>query len=200
MVTSNYETLTEGVKKLDILFFIHIYICVVWKGKLFQNAAKSCRMYGCRQICKFFFISLLVYLLDLFIAWLLCSCQHIHTLHFINPCALFENILANMDFRVSANPNYQIEHRKSFEGVWYSKGQKWRKGMVHCSTEGNRGSVYRWGLPLRAQLLIPPLGPDWVTSIIIAIIVGPSAAALSGAQNSDFPQRKSALNRYCKNG
>ena len=28
----------------------------------------------------------------------------------------------------------------------------------------------------------------------IAIIVGPSAAALSGAQNSDFPQRKSALN------
>ncbi len=29
-----------------------------------------------------------------------------------------------------------------------------RKGTVHCSAEGNGGSVYRWGLPLRAQLLI----------------------------------------------
>ncbi len=31
-------------------------------------------------------------------------------------------------------------------------------------------------------------------------IVGPSAAALSGAQNSNFPQRKSAPNRYPSNG
>ena len=33
--------------------------------------------------------------------------------------------------------------------------------------------------------------------LYIAIIVGPSATALSGAQNSDFPRRKSAPNRYC---
>ena len=45
----------------------------------------------------------------------------------------------------------------------------------------------------------PP--PLWALSgslpLYIAIIVGPLAAAISGAQNSDFPQRKSALNRYC---
>ena len=36
----------------------------------------------------------------------------------------------------------------------------------------------------------------YILPLYIAIIVGPSAAALSGAQNSDFPQPKSALNRY----
>ncbi len=65
-------------------------------------------------------------------------------------------------------------------------GAQWAsQGTVHSSAEGHGGSVYRWGSPLRAQLFI-----------VIAIIVGPSAAALSGAPNSDFPQRKSAPNRY----
>ncbi len=116
-----------------------------------------------------------------------------------------------------------------------------RKGTVHSSAKGHGGYVYRWGLPLRAQLSIviyrkqPGEGQGWgsctdaqgscfqlitggnswalsgypqwlhrtplsalsgLFPLYIAIIVGPSAAALSGAQNSDFPQRKSALNRY----
>ena len=124
-----------------------------------------------------------------------------------------------------------------------------RKGTVHCSAECNGGSVYHWGLLLRAQLVIyskrsgtgpgcgrvhrsgslftfhlttmlrflpcPPVVtlkvqyyPErsnrtslWALSGLlpyITIIVGPSAAALSGAQNSDFPQWKYALNWYCK--
>ncbi len=51
-----------------------------------------------------------------------------------------------------------------------------------------------WTLSGRTE---PPL---WALSgllpLYIAIIVGPSVAALSGAQNSDFPQRKSAPNPY----
>ncbi len=115
------------------------------------------------------------------------------------------------------------------------------KGTVHCSTEGNGGSVYCWGLPLRAQLTYSKrsgTGPGWdgvyrsgslftfhsfhapqwlnekyypershrtplwalsgLLPLYIAIIIKLSAAALSSAQNSDFPQRKSALNRYWK--
>ncbi len=104
-----------------------------------------------------------------------------------------------------------------------------RKGTVHSSAEGHGGSVYCWGLPLRAQLLIviyrkrPSQGWGLCTDAqgscfqlttgvrhgrnplralsgllpsYIAIIDGPSAAALSGKQNYDFPQRKSAPNRY----
>ena len=56
--------------------------------------------------------------------------------------------------------------------------QKSRKGMMHSSAGGHGGPTF---------------------NCYIVIIVGPSAAALSGAQNSDLPQRKSALNRYCKN-
>ena len=42
-----------------------------------------------------------------------------------------------------------------FPKIWKTTSQNiLRKGTVHCSDEGNGGSVYRWGLPLRAQLLI----------------------------------------------
>ena len=56
---------------------------------------------------------------------------------------------------------------------------------------------------MRAQLLIaiygkePAEGPEGGSVVPLRpIIVGLSAIALSGAQNSDYPQWKSALNRY----
>ncbi len=74
----------------------------------------------------------------------------------------------------------------------------WGQGSFGPSTGGPdlQGSLQHAEITKTPHDLLRQGKPG--TSQYIAIIVGPSAAAFSGAQNSDFPQRKSALNRYWK--